>query len=125
MPEIREVSASDIEELPSDIEEHEEDDDEFETDSEADSVAEESFLDRLFALEDAIPQSVMAAVSRTTSLTMTGMRWAGSALWIVSTAAMLLVLPIALEGEKEQAAIHQEQMAKQGGSGVPMAPASR
>ncbi|TPX32066.1 hypothetical protein SmJEL517_g04786 [Synchytrium microbalum] len=121
MPEIHEVSGAEEEDVQS--EEDLLDDDEFETDSEADSISEEGILDRLLALEDAIPQSVKSAFSTSLSFSLAGLRWAGSGLWILSTAAMLLALPVALEGEKEQAAIQQEQMAKTASS-VPMAPPS-
>ena len=77
-----------------------------------DDILNESVLDRISALRDIIsPKTRFACVKgvkRFYGLAVQSAKMAGSGLWIVSTAATILFLPLALEVEKESAAINQE-----------------
>ncbi|KAJ1980077.1 mitochondrial import receptor subunit Tom22 [Dimargaris verticillata] len=79
-------------------------------------LEEESLLDRLTALKDIIPLSKRTAVSNAVSSVVgTGMmsaRFLGKAAWVVSTSALVLFLPLALEIEKDQAMAQYEKEAK-------------
>ncbi|KAL9090302.1 MAG: hypothetical protein Q9165_005335 [Trypethelium subeluteriae] len=89
-----------------------EDDGEWDTDedsviSEDDSLPfDESLIDRVYALRDAIPPSTRRAVSSTLNTAYSyGMRavsLGGKTLWIVSTSALLLGVPWALAFAEEQ-----------------------
>ena len=86
-------------------------------DSDADSVTDnESFLDRVSALKDILPPSqrrhISNAVSTTTSWVTTGGVWAGKALWIISTSALLLGVPWALAYTEEQQYAEMEREAR-------------
>jgi hypothetical protein len=94
-------------------------DDEYITDSDLEdddlSVIEETFIERISALQDALPQPVRYAftegLSNITSAAGGVLRLAGSGLWILVTGAVIALLPTALEVEKEFAAISQEHAA--------------
>jgi hypothetical protein len=94
-------------------------DEEYITDSDLEeddlSVVEETFIERISALQDALPQPVRYAVteglSNVTSAAGGVLRLAGSGLWILVTGAVIALLPTALEVEKEFAAISQEHAA--------------
>ncbi|CAO3701856.1 unnamed protein product [Rhizopus stolonifer] len=77
----------------------------------------ESFLDRMTALKDIIPlkhrNRVSSSVSTLTSWTKTGATFVGKSAWVITTSMFLLVLPLALEIEKEQALVAYEKEAMQ------------
>ena len=87
--------------------------DESDTDSVPDN---ETFLDRISALKDILPPSqrrhITNAVSTTTSWVTTGGVWAGKALWIISTSALLLGVPWALAYTEEQQYAEMEREAR-------------
>lgn len=117
--------------------EEEEDDDEYETDDgaeettttsqkaivpvldddeEDDDLEDESLLDRIKALGDIIPLETRAKVWESVESLLswgyyTG-RFVGSAAWILTTGAMILVLPAAIELDKEVATLAQENQAR-------------
>ena len=75
-------------------------------------VEEESILERLSALVDIIPPVTRAKISMIVSdsidIAVESGKWIGSGLWILSTASLLVLLPLALELEREKAIIDQE-----------------
>ncbi|KAK0314450.1 mitochondrial import receptor subunit Tom22 [Friedmanniomyces endolithicus] len=89
------------------------DEDEWDTDSESvrsdlddDSPLDETLLDRLAALKDIVPPTYRKQLSQAAS---TGYTWGsraagfgGSALWVLSTSALLLGVPWALAFSEEQ-----------------------
>ncbi|KAI8826265.1 mitochondrial import receptor subunit Tom22-domain-containing protein [Fimicolochytrium jonesii] len=85
------------------------DEDEFEEDED---LARESLLERISALRDVIPPTtrvrVVKTVTRAVEATWGAAQWVGSAAWVVSTAVMLVGLPVALELEREQFVFQQE-----------------
>ncbi|KAI9103193.1 mitochondrial import receptor subunit Tom22-domain-containing protein [Phlyctochytrium arcticum] len=103
---------------------------------EEDDLVDESLLERISALVDVIPpttrQRVVSSVKNVVRTTWTAAEWAGSAAWVVATAAMLVGLPVALELEREQFVFQQEaqmraqqqqaQQMVQPGMGVPGVP---
>ncbi|KAJ3272389.1 mitochondrial import receptor protein [Terramyces sp. JEL0728] len=84
-----------------------------EEDSDDDYLEEESLLERLAALVDIIPPTTRAKVSNAVSNSVSfgfGLgKLAGSGLWVLTTAALLVFLPVGLELEREQVAFQQEQ----------------
>lgn len=78
---------------------------------------EESFLDRVAALKDIIPQkqrdSFSKGFSTVSSWSKTGATFVGKSAWVITTSMLLLVLPLALEIEKEQALVAYEKEALQ------------
>ncbi|KAJ3313488.1 hypothetical protein HDV04_001917 [Boothiomyces sp. JEL0838] len=84
-----------------------------EEDSDDDYLEEESLLERLAALVDIIPPTTRARVSNAVSNGVSvgfGLgKLAGSGLWVLTTAALLVFLPVGLELEREQVAFQQEQ----------------
>ncbi|KAG2171673.1 hypothetical protein INT43_008053 [Umbelopsis isabellina] len=78
---------------------------------------EESFLDRVAALKDIIPQkqrdSISNSFSKVSSWSKTGATFVGKSAWVITTSMLLLVLPLALEIEKEQALVAYEKEALQ------------
>jgi import receptor subunit TOM22 len=77
----------------------------------------ESLLDRLSALKDIIPlkhrNRVSSSVSTLASWSKTGATFVGKSAWVITTSMLLLVLPLALEIEKEQALVAYEKEAMQ------------
>jgi len=84
----------------------------------------ESFFDRLTALVDIVPPktraSISSRVSQTTSWIKKSGKFAGNAVWIVTTSALLVGLPLALSLEDEAKIVAQEKemMAQQQGQQV-------
>ncbi|KAI9016970.1 mitochondrial import receptor subunit Tom22-domain-containing protein [Gaertneriomyces semiglobifer] len=99
-------------------------------DDEEDEYEDETLLERITALADIIPpttrRKITSSVKGLTSNVWGATKWVGSAAWVVATGAMLVVLPVALELEREQFVFQQEaqmrqqqQQAQQMAGGVP------
>ncbi|KAG9315916.1 mitochondrial import translocase subunit Tom22 [Chiua virens] len=77
------------------------------------SVPDESLYDRLSALVDIVSpttrQSISASVSKTSSFIKKTGRVVGNIVWIVTTSALLVGLPLALSLEDEAKVVQQEQ----------------
>ncbi|KAF8208833.1 mitochondrial import receptor subunit Tom22-domain-containing protein [Mycena galopus ATCC 62051] len=75
--------------------------------------ADESFLDRLAALVDIVPPTTRHAISERVSKAASWVKWggkrAGSAVWVVTTSALLVALPLALVLEDEAKIVAQER----------------
>jgi mitochondrial import receptor subunit TOM22 len=90
----------------------------------SDTVEKETFIDRLTALVDIIPpktrHSISQSISKGTSALKTGGKLVGNAVWIVTTSALLVALPLALVLEDEAKIVQQERdiMAQQQGQQV-------
>ncbi|KAJ3378461.1 hypothetical protein HDU92_007380, partial [Lobulomyces angularis] len=108
-----------INELKEGESEFAESDSQYETDEELDSdlddesdIEDESLLDRLAALTDVIPhhqrQKVWDFGENIFNVGFGVGRFLGTAAWILTTGAMVLILPGALEIEKEHAGLAQE-----------------
>ncbi|ORE02729.1 mitochondrial import translocase, subunit Tom22 [Rhizopus microsporus var. microsporus] len=112
MVKLEEVSADQYEQVEVLSEEDYSDfsDDEFDDED-------ESLLDRIAALKDIIPlkhrNRISSSVSTLTSWGKTGATFVGKSAWVITTSMFLLVLPLALEIEKEQALIAYEKEAMQ------------
>lgn len=87
------------------------------SDSELDDDEEESILDRIAALKDIIPQKqrdrLSSGFTTLSSWSKTGATFVGKSAWVITTSMLLLVLPLALEIEKEQALVAYEKEAMQ------------
>lgn len=88
-----------------------------ETEEEED-IFDESIIERIIALQDAIPYSLKSNCSNLLiNIYKTGkniLGFVGLSAWIISTGSAILLLPLAMEIEKEAAAVAQEtQMANQ------------
>lgn len=89
-----------------------------------DDIEKESLLDRFAALVDIIPPStrfrITNGIKKSANLLMGGGRFAGNAVWIVTTSALLVALPLALVLEDEAKIVQQEReiMAQQQGQQV-------
>ena len=89
------------------------------SDAESDisSVApDESFYERLIALQDIVPASYRRSFSNgiasTTSWVKSGLMVSGKTLWVVSTSALLLGVPWALAYAEEQQMVEMEREMK-------------
>lgn len=88
----------------------------------SDLNGEESFYDRLSALVDIVPpttrHSLATKLSSTASFVKSGSRLVGNLVWIVTTSALLIGLPLAmsLEDEAKVVAQEQEMLAQQQGA---------
>jgi import receptor subunit TOM22 len=75
--------------------------------------ADESFLDRLAALKDIIPPTtrhdISSRLSNTASWIKRGGKLAGNIVWVVTTSALLVALPLALSLEDEAKIVAQEK----------------
>ncbi|ORZ22575.1 mitochondrial import receptor subunit Tom22-domain-containing protein [Absidia repens] len=93
------------------------DESEYSDDEDFDDDEDESVLDRLAALKDIIPlkhrNRISNSVDSVTSWGKTGATFVGKSAWVLTTSMLLLVLPLALEIEKEQALVAYEQEAMQ------------
>ncbi|KAF8635994.1 hypothetical protein AX15_000156 [Amanita polypyramis BW_CC] len=73
----------------------------------------ESFLDRLAALKDIVPpttrHSISSRISKTASWIKRSGKLAGNVVWIVTTSALLVALPLALSLEDEAKIVAQEK----------------
>ena len=90
-----------------------EDRDEDYEDIQEDEEMEESILERLAALKDIIPPIprayMQAYLQKTTLFGIGAMRLIGSGLWMVTTASLIVLLPVSLELERDSMAIQQDQ----------------
>ena len=90
---------------------------------------EESFYERIVALADIIPpttrQSISSKLGRTASVVKTTGKVVGNLVWIVTTSALLIGLPLALVLEDEAKIVQQEKemLAQQQGAQVSRPPA--
>ncbi|KDQ20815.1 hypothetical protein BOTBODRAFT_124660 [Botryobasidium botryosum FD-172 SS1] len=95
-----------------------------------DDVQEETFLDRVSALVDIVPPSTRASisskVSRTVSAVTTTGKVVGNIVWIFTTSALLVGLPLALALEDEAKIVQQEKeiRAQQQGAEQMLSPSS-
>ncbi|ORX94681.1 mitochondrial import translocase, subunit Tom22 [Basidiobolus meristosporus CBS 931.73] len=107
-----------IEELPIDHVEEVSDSEysDFESDSDYEDIVEESLLERLQALKEVIPEKQRKAISSFASSIYnagwTATTFVGKSAWVLTTSALLIVLPLALEIEKEQALLQFENEAR-------------
>ncbi|KAL0960645.1 hypothetical protein HGRIS_005673 [Hohenbuehelia grisea] len=73
----------------------------------------ESVLDRIAALVDIVPpttrHAISTKISRTASLLKRASKVAGNVVWIVTTSALLVALPLALALEDEAKIVAQEK----------------
>jgi import receptor subunit TOM22 len=94
-----------------------EDESDYSDDEDFDDDEDESVLDRIAALKDIIPlktrNRISSSVNSVTSWGKTGATFVGKSAWVLTTSMLLLVLPLALEIEKEQALVAYEQEAMQ------------
>ncbi|CAO3612911.1 unnamed protein product [Cunninghamella blakesleeana] len=116
MVKLEEVSVDQFEEKIEDIVSDDNDSD-YSDDEDFDDDEDESILDRIAALKDIIPlktrNNISSGVQTITSWGKTGATFVGKSAWVVTTSMLLLVLPLALEIEKEQALVAYEQEAMQ------------
>lgn len=74
---------------------------------------EESFYERIVALADIIPptvrKNISSKVSTTASVLKTTSKVVGSIVWVVTTSALLIGLPLALSLEDEAKVVQQEK----------------
>lgn len=81
-----------------------------------DDLADESLLERFAALKDVVSPTARAKVyngiATAGSWTWSTGRFIGSAAWVIATGALLVLLPVALELEKEAAMLQQEAQAR-------------
>ncbi|KAI9465042.1 mitochondrial import translocase subunit Tom22 [Lactarius psammicola] len=88
----------------------------------SDSPVDESLLDRISALKDIVPpttrHSIASKVSRTASFFKRTTKIAGNVIWVVTTSALLIGLPLALilEDEAKVVAQENEMLAQQQGA---------
>jgi len=75
-------------------------------------VDDESLLDRLAALKDIVPpttrHSLVSKVSKTAAFVKRTSKFAGNVIWVVTTSALLIGLPLALILEDEAKVVAQE-----------------
>jgi len=92
--------------------------------------ADESFFDRLVALVDIVPpttrHTIFSKVSKTASFLKRGGKLAGNIVWIVTTSALLVGLPLALSLEDEAKIVAQEKemLAQQQGAQQMLSPST-
>ena len=79
----------------------------------SDTSADESFLDRIAALVDIVPpstrHSISSRISSTAAVLKRGGKIAGNIVWVVTTSALLVALPLALSLEDEAKIVAQEK----------------
>lgn len=79
----------------------------------SETSADESFLDRIAALVDIVPpstrHSISSRISRTAAVLKRGGKIAGNVVWVVTTSALLVALPLALSLEDEAKIVAQEK----------------
>lgn len=115
MVKLEEVSAEQYEQVEV-LSEEEDDYSDFSDEDDFDDE-DESILDRIAALKDIVPLKhrtrISNSVSTLTSWGKTGATFVGKSAWVITTSMFLLVLPLALEIEKEQALVAYEKEAMQ------------
>lgn len=94
--------------------------------------ADETFIDRLAALVDIVPpatrHNISSRVSKTASFLKKGGKIFGNIVWIATTSALLVALPLALSLEDEAKIVQQEkemQEQQQGAQQVGFSPPIR
>lgn len=95
------------------------DDEDWDTDSDSDASSilslapDETFYERLSALQDIVPAATRRSISNTISSAQSwvksGLFLGGKTLWVVSTSALLLGVPWALAYSEEQMVMEQER----------------
>ncbi|RKP12691.1 mitochondrial outer membrane translocase complex, subunit Tom22 [Piptocephalis cylindrospora] len=87
----------------SDLSEEDEDEDEYDDDD--DEGDDETLLERISALRDIIPPARRAAIANRWSTLYGGGAWmvsmVGKTAWVVATTALVLVIPLQIEAQKE------------------------
>ncbi|KAF9171021.1 mitochondrial import receptor protein [Mortierella sp. AD011] len=77
----------------------------------------ESIMDRILALQDVIPAKTRKSISDKCSSIYGwgkyGVKFLGNSAWVLTTSALLLVLPLMIELEHEQGLIEYEKMQQQ------------
>ncbi|KAI8067864.1 mitochondrial outer membrane translocase complex, subunit Tom22 [Gongronella butleri] len=127
MVKLEEVPVDQFEDNVEDIV-SEDDSDYTDDDDDFDDDEDESLLDRIAALKEIIPlkqrNRLYSGAQTLTSWGKTGATFVGKSAWVLTTSMLLLVLPLALEIEKEQAlvAYEQEAMQQQGAQQQMMSP---
>ncbi|KDR82719.1 hypothetical protein GALMADRAFT_238220 [Galerina marginata CBS 339.88] len=80
---------------------------------ESDASVEESFIDRVVALKDIVPpttrHNIVTRISKAASFVKNGSKIIGNIVWVVTTSALLVGLPLALVVEDEAKAVAQEK----------------
>jgi len=80
---------------------------------ESDISVDESFFDRVAALVDIVPpttrHSIASRISKTASILKRGGKLVGNVVWVVTTSALLVALPLALTLEDEAKIVAQEK----------------
>ena len=78
----------------------------------------ESIMDRFWALQDVIPAKTRTSIKDGCSSVYgwgkTGANFLGNSAWVLTTSALLLVLPLMIELEHEQGLVEFEKMQQQG-----------
>ncbi|KAG6917471.1 hypothetical protein DXG01_002448 [Tephrocybe rancida] len=98
--------------------------------SDASVDADETFFDRLSALVDIVPpttrHTITSRISRTASFLKRGGKIAGNIVWVITTSALLVALPLALSLEDEAKIVAQEKemMEQQQGAQQMLAPSA-
>lgn len=76
-------------------------------------ILNETYKDRFLALKDIIPPATRLSLAKkwekTAALVLKGGNWAGNAVWVVTTSALLVGLPLALAIEDEARIVQQEK----------------
>ncbi|OLY83253.1 Mitochondrial import receptor subunit tom22 [Smittium mucronatum] len=88
-------------------------DSDLESDMDSEPDLDETMMERLAALVDIVPASTRARIS-SNAMAAVGMGaaafgLAGKVAWFLSTAALLIVFPLALESDKEQVMVQYEK----------------
>lgn len=89
------------------------DTDSISTVSSAGDVSEETLIERFYALKDIISPTTRLSIAKkwnwsTSALKTTG-KWTGNAVWVLTTSALLVGLPLALAIEDEARIVAQEK----------------
>ena len=79
----------------------------------SDVSVDESFLDRIVALKDIVPpttrHSISTRVAKTAAFFKRGSKVVGNVVWVITTSALLVGLPLALALEDEAKVVQQEK----------------
>lgn len=80
---------------------------------ESDVSVDESFFDRISALKDIVPpttrHNISMRIAKTASMLKRGSKVVGNIVWVVTTSALLVGLPLALALEDEAKIVQQEK----------------
>ncbi|KIY67125.1 mitochondrial import translocase, subunit Tom22 [Cylindrobasidium torrendii FP15055 ss-10] len=95
---------------------------------ESDASADETLVERLAALVDIVPpttrHTIASRVSKTASLTKRAGKVFGNFVWVITTSALLVALPLALalEDEAKVTQTEKEMLEQQNGANQMLAP---